>query len=79
MAGDTGLWACVIKTKDDTEALATSHGRLVVADDATELRKFFGSMLFVREVSVHRETELPLVRPAELLADRDRQTEQAST
>jgi len=78
MADDTGLWACVIKTKDDAEALATSHGRLVVADDATELRKFFGNMLFVREVPVHRETELPLIRTADLLDESRARTEQPS-
>lgn len=74
MAEDTGLWACVIKTKDDTEALATSHGRLVAADDVTEFRKLFGKR-FVREVPVHRTTQLPLVTPAELIAERDEQAE----
>lgn len=75
MADETGLWACVIKTKDDTEALATSNGRLVIADNVTELRELFRS-LFVREVPVHRETQLPLVTPAELMAERDERVEQ---
>jgi hypothetical protein len=75
---DTGLWACVIKSDKCAEALATSNGRLVVADDVTELRKFFGNMLFVREVPVYRGTKLPIVRPAELIAERDQRTDQAS-
>jgi len=65
-ATDTGLWACVIKTDDHHEALATSGGRLVAADDVNDLRELFGK-LFVREIPVHRQTQLPLVRPADLI------------
>lgn len=75
MAKDTGLWACVIKTSEGTEALATSHGRLVAADDVDDLRQLFGKV-FVREIPVDRRTQLPLVRPADLMAERDQQTEQ---
>lgn len=70
MAGT--LWACLIHVNSsDIEVLAVSEGRLVVAEEPdVELQEFFGSM-FRHVVPVSAKTELPTVRPHQLLTRRD--------
>jgi hypothetical protein len=66
------LWACVIKPFNrDIQVLAVSEGRLVVAAEPdVELQEFFGGM-FQHAVPVSAKTELPTVRPHQLLERRD--------
>lgn len=70
------LWACVVQPLGrDIQVLAVSKGRLVVAEEPdVELQEFFGAM-FRHCVPVSRETELPTVRPHQLLERRDVESE----
>ena len=67
------LRACVIRVRksgEDIHVLAVSEGRLIVADSEIELQEFFGAM-YLEAVSVSSETELPTVRPHQLLDRRE--------
>lgn len=66
------LWGCVVQPfGKEIQVLAVSEGRLIVAEEPdVELQEFFGSM-FRHAVPVSATTQLPTVRPHQLLERRD--------